>query len=113
MTFSNGATVNLPIVQDLMGRQYEMGIGNIVVRAPARHSPPSPLRYYPLCCSVAPKATDSLSLFHLSPPLLSSNIQWDAAVAMHRFFQTDFPPGHFEGKTILELGSGTGLGTEV
>ncbi|GAB5032359.1 protein-lysine methyltransferase mettl21a-like [Nannochloropsis oceanica] len=64
MTFSNGASVDLPIVQDLMGRRYEMGIGNIV---------------------------------------------WDAAVAMHRFFQVKFPPGHFQGKTILELGSGTGL----
>lgn len=32
MTFSNGASVDLPIVQDLMGRRYEMGIGNIVVR---------------------------------------------------------------------------------
>jgi hypothetical protein len=33
MTFSNGTTLDLPIVQDLMGRKYEMGIGNIVVRA--------------------------------------------------------------------------------
>ncbi|TFJ85459.1 hypothetical protein NSK_002969 [Nannochloropsis salina CCMP1776] len=40
-------------------------------------------------------------------PLL--NYQWDAAVAMHHFFQKEFPPGHFQGARVLELGSGTGL----
>lgn len=41
--------------------------------------------------------------------------QWDAAVAMHRFYQDreQFPLGCFQGKSVLELGSGTGLGTQV
>ena len=38
--------------------------------------------------------------------------KWDAAVAMHHYFQdrTEFPLGCFQGTSVLELGSGTGLG---
>ena len=32
MTYPNGTTLDLPIEQDLMGRRYSYGIGNIVVR---------------------------------------------------------------------------------
>lgn len=43
----------------------------------------------------------------------SGNIVWDAAVGMHHYFMNReyFPQGYWKGRKVLELGSGTGLGT--
>ncbi|CAM9219147.1 unnamed protein product [Phaeothamnion confervicola] len=50
---------------------------------------------------------------HLADSKVShfSDTLWEAGIWMHRWLKVKsrFPPGYFEGKRILELGSGTGL----
>lgn len=90
-----------------MGRKFTYAIGNIVVRF-GRPSLPNRLTehnpdYWP------PKRSTQPTPPRKTP---SHRAQWDAAVAMHHYFQdrAEFPLGCFQGKNVLELGSGTGLG---
>ena len=89
-----------------MGRKFTYAIGNIVVRGA------SVLDLRPFG---EPVGNDLTTHSHPPPnrlPKTSPTPQWDAAVAMHHYFQdqAEFPLGCFQGKAVLELGSGTGLG---
>jgi hypothetical protein len=78
-----------------MGRRWEYAIGECVITPTSNGGTPH-----------------DVPLGHASC-VPEGNIVWDAAVAMHSFFKSPeyFKAGSFKGKRILELGSGTGLGT--
>lgn len=104
---SEEVQIDLPITQDLLGRKFENMIGNIVVSLLSLFSFPL------LSFTLGPCSPSHLIYTHTHTHEIKTHTQWDAAVSMHKFFQTEFPPGHFKDKVVLELGSGTGLGTSL